>query len=402
MSLIPFSADHLHLDGRVPVALRDAHGRLLLPAGAAIAGEYWLAALRAQPLFADEAETHAWQRRLGAPMVEPLHRNASLQEIAHARADAPAADFGHHDEAALADAWTAIATALDGTLHAAPQGPGWVGRLAALAPRALALARRRTDASLYHLVQLVAEPRPRYCAHHALLALVIADDVARLLGQDEPARASLARAALAMNVAIVPLQDARAVAPHPPTAAQREAIDGHAAVGAGWLEQGGADDPLWSEIVRRHHDAGAADEAGFDAAPAGVRLARVLQRVDAYIDRISARRLRPPMSPVQAAKAACLGADGRPDDIGGALLRAVGLYPPGTAVELASGERGLVVARGRRANVPFVASLVGASGLALGQPLLRDTVEARFAVRAALPLGALKVQPDPERLFALR
>jgi hypothetical protein len=402
MPLIPFSADHLRLDGPVPVALRDAHGRLLLPAGAAIAGDYWLAALRAQPLFADEAETHAWQRRLGAPMVEPLHRNASLQEIVHARADPPGVDVGGHEAPGLADAWTALATVLDAALHAAPQGAGWVGRLAALAPRVLALARRRTDASLFHLVQLLAEPRPRCSAHHALLVLVIADETGQLLGWDEPTRDTLARAALAMNVAVVRLQDAQALAPYPPTAEQRAAIDGHAALGAAWLEQGGADDPGWVEVVRRHHDVEPADATPLDEAAPAVRLARLLQRVDVYAAKIGARRLHPPLPAVQAAKEACLGHDGRPDEIGSALLRATGLYPPGTAVELADGERGLVVARGRRANVPFVASLVGASGLALGQPLLRDTIDARHAVRAALPAGALKVQADPERLFALR
>ena len=62
-----------------------------------------------------------------------------------------------------------------------------------------------------------------------------------------------------------------------------------------------------------------------------------------------------PMSPVQAAREACLGA-AVPDEVGGALLRATGLYPPGSFVELANGERGIVA--GGRANLPWVASLV--------------------------------------------
>ena len=63
---------------------------------------------------------------------------------------------------------------------------------------------------------------------------------------------------------------------------------------------------------------------------------------------------------------------------------------------------GIVVARGRRANLPWVASLVSSSGMALGEPALRDTVEARFAVRAAVASAAVKVRPDHERILALR
>jgi hypothetical protein len=44
------------------------------------------------------------------------------------------------------------------------------------------------------------------------------------------------------------------------------------------------------------------------------------------------------------------------------LLKAVGLYPPGSFVELASGEVGIALARGRRANLPVMASLGAAGG----------------------------------------
>ena len=98
----------------------------------------------------------------------------------------------------------------------------------------------------------------------------------------------------------------------------------------------------------------------------------------------------------------CLGQDGVPDEVGAALLRATGLYPPGSFVELANGERGIVVARGRRANLPWVASLVAPSGMALGEPALRDTLETRFAVRAAVASTLVKVRPDHRRILALR
>jgi hypothetical protein len=84
------------------------------------------------------------------------------------------------------------------------------------------------------------------------------------------------------------------------------------------------------------------------------------------------------------------------------LLKAVGLYPPGSFVELANGEVGIVVARGRRANLPYVASLVSTSGNPLGEPALRDTIESRYNVKAAVAASLVKVRPQHERVLALR
>lgn len=396
MRLVAFSAEYLSLDAALPFGLRDASGRLLLGAGVRIANADGLQRLRAQPLFADEADAEAWQRRVAAAMDARLRRNVALKEVLRARPDDAAlrADAAPA-EVELGDAWAALSTQLDAATRAAP-GADWLPRVRALQARALALVRRRPDASLYRLVRAAGEAQPLYCAQHALLVLAVADEAARLLDWDEPARGRLALAALTMNATIAALQDRLALGWHRPTAAQRAAIAAHADEAAQWLQRAGADDAVWIEAVRHHHAS-----AGANALPAAQPLAQLLQRVDVYTAKISARRVRPALSPVQAARDACLGRDGAPDAIGAALLRATGLYPPGTVVELASGERGLVVARGRRANLPWVASLVAPSGLALGEPALRDTLDARHAVRAALPAAELKVRPDDERLLAL-
>jgi hypothetical protein len=102
-----------------------------------------------------------------------------------------------------------------------------------------------------------------------------------------------------------------------------------------------------------------------------------------------------------AAREACLGSDGQPDEVGGALLRAVGLYPPGSFVELASGEVGIVVSRGRRANLPLVAALVSASGNLHPEPVLRDTLDRRHVVKAAVAPERVKVRLVHERVLSL-
>lgn len=211
---------------------------------------------------------------------------------------------------------------------------------------------------------------------------------------------SLERAALTMNVAMKRLQDELASRELPPTPPQREQIRTHPEAGAALLHAAGVDDALWLETVRLHHSDG--PPLALAALAPAQRAARLLRRVDIFTTKLSRRATRTPMSPVQAAREACLGPDGRPDEVGAALFKAVGLYPPGSFVELVSGERGIVIGRGRAANLPRVAALVGAGGAPLGEPALRDTVERRHAVKGALPSEAVRVIPPHDKLLALR
>lgn len=401
MKLVALSAEHLRLGEPLPFGVRDAGGRLLLKAGVAIATAERLQQLCAQPLFAEEGETHAWRRRLGEAVGAMLRDNAPLKAIAELRAQPPAAPAEAGVQAPVAEQCDELATQLHQALRDAQPGAEWVARLRRLHERACSLAQRDTDAVLYHLVHAAGHDTGCYSAQHALLVMLVCEQAAAALGWPAQARHSLGCAALSMNVAMAELQDRLAASERPPTPAMREQIRDHAARGAQLLRAAGVGDVLWCEAVRLHHD------AGDGACPLHElseprRLARLLRRADIFTAKISRRRTRAAMSAMQAAREACLGADGVPDEIGAALLRATGLYPPGSFVELANGERGIVVARGRRANLPRVASLVAPSGLALGEPALRDTVQARYAVRAALPSSQMKVRPDHRRILALR
>lgn len=402
MKLIPFSAEHLRLGKPLPFGVRDAGGRLLLAAGASIVQQDQLQHLCMQPLYADEDESNEWRRKLGATVGAMLRQNASLRSIAEARPqDTPREAATVGVEASVPDQWEALAGMLHVALRDARPQAEFVARIRLVCERAQKLGQRHADASLYHLVHVAGESIEQYSSHHALLVMLVCDQAAGVLDWPEDTRRSLGCAALSMNVAMAALQDQLAASDTPPTAAMREQIRLHGAQGAQLLREAGLDDALWCEVVRLHHDRGDGQLPLGELSPER-RLARLLRRADIFIAKISRRRTRAPMSPVQAAREACLGQDGVPDEVGAALLRATGLYPPGSFVELANGERGIVVARGRRANLPWVASLVAPSGMALGEPALRDTVETRFAVRGALAGAQVKVRPDHERILALR
>ena len=402
LRLVPFQPEYLRSGEALPFGLRDATGRLLLAAGQRVEKPERLAEMRGQSLFAEEGESATWYRRLAAAMDQRLREGAQLREVAAARpAQGQPRDVPAAQPLTLPEEWAEIVNHVDGALRDLRPGGDWRTRLLAVHGRARALAQRRTDNSLYLLVYEASHSTLKYSSHHAVLTMLICEQAASLLGWPTPWIDSLGRAALVMNVAMLRLQDQLAVDDRPLTAEVRAEIEAHPARGAQMLADGGWLDTLCLETVRLHHD-GSEATAALASLPPARQLARLLGRVDNFAAQISLRASRPPISPVQAAREACLSAAGVPDEVGGAMLRAVGLYPPGSFVELACGEVGIVVARGRRANMPYVASLLSASGSVIAEPALRDTIDRRFNVKSAVPCAKVKVRPPHERLLAMR
>lgn len=271
----------------------------------------------------------------------------------------------------------------------------WLAQFEAAAQRLRVLVRRDADAALYLLLQAADDDLDRYSAHHAMLCAVVCQLCAQ--GQSLAANETdaLWRAALSMNLALTVTQDSLARQVGPLSAAQREQVDAHAEAGARLLAEAGVTDALWLALVRRHHEHG-------DAAAAlpAERLVGLLHRVDVYTAKLSRRATREPTSPAISARDACLDAEGKPDAIGGALLRTIGLYPPGCFVQLAGGEVGVVIRRGAKAHTPVVAALRRPDGGLYLQPLRRDTSTARYAITRGVNAKAVRVHMNHQRTLA--
>ena len=402
MRLVPFDHADLRPGEPLPVPLHDGSGRLLAAAGAVLREGDQFALLGGRSLYTDPRAASEWKRRVAAAMDAKLRQNALLKDVVAARPDVAAGARGL-DTLPLALAWDEAVTELHGLLRAAAQSPGvdWPQRLLAHGRQARALLARRPDASLYLLVQRAGELAAQHCAHHAMLALAVCELAAPLFGWPDEAMSALASAALAMNVAVAHLHDQLAASDREPGAAMLAQLATHAEDGAALLERLGLDDRLALELVAGHHQVPAAGEALADL-PYARQIAALLARVDLLCTAIARSARHEPTAPAQAMRAVCLGAGGTPDEIGSALLRALGIFPPGSFVELAGGEIGVVVARGRRANLPYVATLIGAGGMPLGVPALRDTTERRYAVKTAVAAARVRIRPPHERLIAMR
>ncbi len=400
MNLSPFSKQYLRMGEALPFPLRDVGGRLLLAANVRMDDPKTFAGLQAAELFADDHESNEWRRRLGSALDTAMRQNATLQKIADTRAPAER-ERSAGPAKGLGEQWGELAAVLDVTLRDLRADTPWMSRLMAVHERASRLAEQRLDASLYHLIYTAGNATERYSSNHGLLCMLVGIEAANKLGWDAGLLNSLSMAALTMNTSMRRLQDQLAASDLPVSAASRALIADHAEQSALMLREAGVADPDWIEIVRLHHDDSLKGQPLGDLTPAQ-RAARLLRRADIFTAKLSRRATRGPMSPVQAAREACLGPSGTPDEIGGALLKAVGLYPPGSFVELVNGEICIVVARGPRANLPVVAVLIGADGVHRGNAAQRDTNDRRFAVKGAVSAAKVRVTPPHEILMARR
>jgi hypothetical protein len=236
-----------------------------------------------------------------------------------------------------------------------------------------------------------------YSAQHAMTCLVIAELAAEWMEWPQEERRLLALAALSMNLSITVLQDSLAKQSASLSDVQRERVAAHAATSADMLVKAGVTDQQWLDVVRHHHAVAAVDPV--QNSDAGHRLAELLRRVDIYSAKLSRRGSRLSVTPAIAARDACLDASGHPDSIGATLLRVVGLYPPGTFVELANGETAVVIMRGSKAHTPIVASIRRRDGGLLMQPVRRNTLRQGFVVKHGIEPSRVRVLLNHRRIL---
>lgn len=251
------------------------------------------------------------------------------------------------------------------------------------------LLQRDPDVGLYLLFQLASNSPVGYSASHALVCAVLCHLVASELQLPQKERNSLVHAALTMNVAMTALQDQLATQTERPNQAQQDAIRAHPIKGAMMLANLGVADDNWLDIVSGHHD-DSVDRETPENAGRSLRLARILKVVDRYAAMISPRASRTGRSAIESARSILARATAGVDEIGQALVRAVGLCPPGTYVRLDNDELAVVVRRSMKANLPFVVIIGKASGELHPTPRLHATGDTPPHIRSALPSVAVR------------
>jgi len=373
MQLLKLVQSQVRLGEPLPWGVRDAQGNLLLRQGHVVATPAQLKAILERGAFVDVEEVKAAAKRT-AEAEQQRQRPVSVFTL-----------------------WERMLWQLDRLLRGAQEEPGFPARADELARHILALIDRDADIAIYLAVRQDPKRLSIYGLAHAVHCSLICLLIGRRMGWDGDKLLTLMKAALTMNIATLELQGRMAVQGVPPTTGQAALIAEHPAKGVEMLRAAGVEDEDWLQAVAQHHER--ADGTGY---PAGLRdatdFARALRHVDVFMAKISPRAIRAPVS-IQVAAREMFQQDQGP--IAAAIVKEVGIYPPGEFVKLRSGEHAVVVRRTESASTPMAASITDRSGMPVVNTVVRDTSKPEFAIVSTVSDKAQVLRMPPERLYGL-
>ncbi len=263
-----------------------------------------------------------------------------------------------------------------------------------------ALLKHDADVGLYLLFQLATNSSVGYSASHALVCAVLCHLIAVELQISPEERNSLVHAALTMNIAMTTVQDELAGQTEKTTPKQVEVIQSHAFKGGLMLANLKVVDELWLDIISIHHD-DKTEKGSLRLIPPADRLARILRTIDRYAAMISPRKSRSGRSTAESVRSIISGAADKSDDVGHSLIRAVGLYPPGSFVRMDTGEIAVVMRRSTNANLPHVAVVMDTRGNPQRQPRLLITPANDTKIEAALAASAVHLRLNHHLILQL-
>lgn len=229
-------------------------------------------------------------------------------------------------------------------------------RLKALIQRITQLARRAPDGCIAAILLL---PYTRYTPHHAINCALLAALVSDGLRLPDDERTILVGAALTMNLGSAEVQNQMATQNSPPSTLQRQILDIHPLLSSAMLREAEIDDEAWHSEVIMHHERkdgrgytfGVKDE---DIPP----MAHLLHLLDIVTAKLMPRSYRTSVPPKVALASLYAGSAEKFDpQYIAQLVKILGIYPPGSFVELENGERAIVVKNGKTAATPFAVQI---------------------------------------------
>lgn len=214
-------------------------------------------------------------------------------------------------------------------------------------------------------------PFKSYTAAHAVHCGIYSVIVGRELGLQTAEIEALVQASLLMNISQSKLQDKLFNHNQPITPYIRTQLDQHPQQSASHAKENGIEDPVVLRIVEQHHEK--PDGSGYPRKLVENKihkLAIILHILDVALAKITHRSYRKPMAPKKALGTLLVSyKDQYCQEIIKYLIKAVGVYPSGTIVKLASGETAVITNKSHQHLEMW--SVFNPSGLAYVTPLRR-------------------------------
>lgn len=370
MQLLKLVEPGIQMDVPPPWNVRNHDCTLLLARGHVVSSEAQMLALLERGMYVDLEEKRAVEA-LSAPKPAP-----------------PKSIYVR---------WTDAIDTLETLVHDLPHAPDFPAKIGALAQELITLADLDADIAIFMAVRQDQARHLRYGYSHSIYTALLAILMAQRMEWAAANIHLVTLAALTMNASIADLQGQMANQDYPVLDRQRAQLRTHPIDSAALLAKAGITDAPWLEAVRQHHE-----QASGKGYPTGTtqinELAQMLRMADIFMARISPRGIRPPMSVQDAARQMFRDDKGGP--MSSAIIKVLGIYPPGNLVKLASGELGVVMRRRAEARTPLVTAVTDAQGRSVTTTLHRNTAETTFAITGpAADDKNLLARVPPERLY---
>jgi hypothetical protein len=241
----------------------------------------------------------------------------------------------------------------------------------------------------------------RYVVRHSVNAACVAVAVLHEMNPTGPIHLPVLAAALTMNIGVLELQEILAQQPQPLTPSQQARIEHHPFDSVQRLRKLGVCDELWLRVVQEHHEA--LDGGGYPLRLRGAAVAQEAQLIglaDVFCARVSERSYRQADSAKLVLRDILIERGRRADVILAAyFIRALGVYPIGTVVQLVSGEIGVVSGHSAWVDAPIVHALLTAEGSRLALPVRYETHQPEHAIAEALSISELDIPIDMEAIW---
>ncbi|MES2089583.1 MAG: HD domain-containing phosphohydrolase [Pseudomonadota bacterium] len=367
MKLLRLCADQIQLNKPLPWNVRNEAAALLLGKGFLIKEQYQIDTLLDRGMFVDQDEFEAHQRST----------RAAKQKV---------------DPFAL---WSAILKKEGVLLRTHHDNPQFAQDIVGISGHIQGAIKHDVEAGTF---EMIYSDHTSYAVAHSLQTAFVASLVAERFGWSDTDRATLINAALTMNIGMLELQNQLAQQSSPLTAQQKADIEAHPRHGREILEKAGVTNQDWLKAVEAHHVT--PDGKGFpDDERSQNQMACMIHYTDVYLAKLSPRASRPALASNAAARELYVSGGGANNPYIAALIKEMGIFPPGSFVKLANGDTAIVLRRGESANAPEVQSLVSTDGWVFPDPLLRDTAKPEFKIVSTVPRSNVLLNLDRKRMF---
>lgn len=400
MNLVRVNINSIRIGSPLPFSLMDEKGVLLAGKGYVVGNREELVSIigRRSQLFVDSTESEAHLRAYQGKLQKMVRQEQLLGDIAEAKIlfDDIAGLQGKTDTSK--PDWHNLQAQAQTMLHdTTPER--FSLRLDKLQKQLSRHTHDNPDGTLFALMHLAAHDVRLYSATHAMLVAAMCSLTAfQVLKWPPELEIVLCKAALTMDLGVTELHDLLARQKTMPSPEQQLETLALADNSVDLLSKLGINDPHWLEAVKHHREktpGALADRS------VGLRMARLIQRANMLTEGLAPRLTQMPDLAASAIQACYLDENGRPDEAGAALIKAVGIYSPGSFVRLITDEVGVVIKRGTNTSTPRVAVLINRSGLPNGELIVRNTSKREFRIVSAVPHRDIKLNINLEQLLLL-